>query len=62
VASTLAKVSVIRLPMSNAKYRPSEIRIPKMPPNVPRSRRWNQAALTFTIETAPKLWKYMFTL
>jgi len=30
-----------------------------MPPNVPRSRRWNHDALTFTIETAPKLWKYM---
>ncbi len=31
-----------------------------MPPNVPRSRRWNHDALTFTIATAPKLWKYMF--
>jgi len=31
-----------------------------MPPNVPRSRRWNHEPLTLTIETAPKLWKYMF--
>ena len=45
---------------SNAKYSPSEIRMPKMPPNVPRSRRWNHDALTLTIATAPKLWKYMF--
>ncbi len=32
-----------------------------MPPNVPRSRRWNHAAFTLTMATAPKLWKYMFT-
>ena len=32
-----------------------------MPPNVPRSRRWNHDALTLTIDTAPKLWKYMFS-
>ena len=32
-----------------------------MPPNVPRSRRWNHAALTLTIDTAPKLWKYMLS-
>jgi len=32
-----------------------------MPEKPPRSRTWNQCALTFTIETAPKLWKYMLT-
>ncbi len=35
--------------------------MPKMPPNVPRSRTWNHAVLTLTIETAPKLWKYMLS-
>jgi hypothetical protein len=32
-----------------------------MPPKVPRSRRWNHAALTLTIEIAPNDWKYMLT-
>ena len=40
---------------------PSEIRMPKMAPKTPRSRTWNQGALTLTMATAPKLWKYMFT-
>ncbi len=31
----------------------------EMVENVPRSRTWNQGAFTVTIETAPKLWKYM---
>ena len=38
---------------------PREIRMPKMAPKVPRSRTWNQEALTLTMATAPKLWKYM---
>src|SRR3569833_2310658 len=44
---------------SFAGFRPSEIRTPKMPPNVPRSRRVNLDALTLTIDTAPNDWKYM---
>ena len=40
---------------------PREMRVPKMPPNTPRSLMWNQEALTLTMATAPKLWKYMFT-
>ena len=35
--------------------------VPKMPPKTPRSRTWNQAAFTLTTESAPKLWKYMFS-
>jgi len=35
--------------------------MPKIAPNTPRSRTWNQAALTLTMDTAPKLWKYMFS-
>src|SRR3569833_3359885 len=46
---------------SYARLWPSEIKNPKKPPNVPRSRRWNHDALTFTIDTAPNDWKYMFT-
>ena len=36
------------------------MRIPKTPPSTPRSRTWNQEALTLTIDTAPNDWKYMF--
>ncbi|OQA32652.1 MAG: hypothetical protein BWY56_02206 [Acidobacteria bacterium ADurb.Bin340] len=34
--------------------------MPKIPLNLPRSLTWNQWAFTFTMATAPKLWKYMF--
>src|SRR5262249_44763443 len=52
----------IILPQSNTKYRPSEIRMPKIPPNVPRARRGTHDTLPFTIATAPKLWKYMLSV
>ena len=42
----------------DAARRSSSRRCPEKPP---RSVTWNQWALTLTIETAPKLWKYMFT-
>ena len=44
---------------SYEKYKPSEIKMPNRPPSTPRSRTWNQCALTLTIETAPNDWKYM---
>jgi hypothetical protein len=37
------------------------MRMPNTPPSWPRSFTWNQEAFTLTMETAPKLWKYMFT-
>src|SRR5436309_15309137 len=40
-----------------ANVRPLWIMMPKIPANEPRSRRWNQAALIFTIESAPNDWK-----
>ena len=33
---------------------------PKMVEKVPRSETWNHGALTVTMASAPKLWKYMF--
>ena len=45
-----------------ARMRPKRMRTPKMPEKPPRSRTWNQCALTFTMATAPKLWKYMFIM
>ena len=56
----IPNVSSILRPQSNAKYIPSDINIPKIAPKTPLSLTWNQEALTFTIATAPKLWKYMF--
>jgi len=44
---------------SKANSRPREMSTPKRAPKTPRSRMWNQLALTLTMETAPKLWKYM---
>jgi hypothetical protein len=44
----------------NARKMPDEIIVPKIPEKPPRSFTWNQCAFTFTIETAAKLWKYMF--
>ena len=43
-----------------ARKMPLAIMVPKIPEKPPRSETWNQWALTLTIETAPKLWKYMF--
>ena len=40
-------------PQSKAKYTPKEISVPKIAPNTPRSRTWNQFAFTLMIETAP---------
>ena len=49
-------------PMTRARAQyPDEIIAPKNPPRTPRSRTWNQAEFTLTTESAPKLWKYMFT-
>jgi hypothetical protein len=45
----------------NARKIPDAIIVPKIPEKPPRSRRWNQWALTLTMLTAPNDWKYMFT-